>query len=133
MALNYSLKNKQKVWVIPHSYSIDFRYSTGAPYTPVTGIDSLSGKYKFITGDINSSRNPEYNNLNIKIAWQKIFGKNKKHLMQFYINVWNIYSQPNLVERVYGFDRSHNSLSEKRQYAVKFFPNFGIKFNFNYF
>ena len=128
--LNYRVKNKLKSAFIPCSYSLDFRYATGTPYTPVTGVDTLSGKYEFVTGQINSSRNPNFSNLNLKIEWQYYFGKQKQNLMQFYVHFWNVLSSENLINRNYVLNKSTQTISANNSFTTKFFPNIGLKINF---
>ena len=68
MVLNYTSKNSSKKWFLPHAFALDFRYASGSPYTPITGIDTLSNKHILIAGSINSRRNPVFNNLNFIIT-----------------------------------------------------------------
>ncbi|MEO6304306.1 MAG: hypothetical protein ABIP51_14160, partial [Bacteroidia bacterium] len=132
--LSITGKESKRKWFLPFSYSFDFRYATGEPYTPITGVDSLGGKYEFITGNINSVRNPDYNTLNIKCQWHdRAFGKRKRHMVQFYLNFWNIYGHSNLAERSYKIDPATGALSVTNLYRKFFDLSIGLKFNFNYY
>lgn len=132
--LSASMKEKNRRWFLPFLYTFDFRYATGEPYTPVTGIDSLAGKYEFITGNINSVRNPDYNTLNIKLQWHdRAIGKRKRHMMQFYLNFWNIYGHSNLAERNYKIDPTTGSLTVANVYRKFLDLSIGLKFYFNYY
>jgi hypothetical protein len=127
-------KESKRKWFLPFSYSFDFRYATGEPYTPVTGVDSIGGKYEFITGNINSVRNPDYNTLNIKCQWHdRAFGKRKRHMVQFYLNFWNIYGHSNLAERSYKIDPATGSVSVTNLYRKFFDLSIGLKLSFNYY
>jgi outer membrane receptor protein involved in Fe transport len=130
--INYTVKEKKRKWFVPTLYSLEFRFATGTPYTPIINVDSIAGKYELIAGSVNSYRNPNYNNLNAKIQWQRSFGKEKQHLLQYYINFWNLYGKPNILERTYGIS-SAKTISIKNNYTMPFLPNIGIKINFNYF
>jgi len=134
IVLSTSMKEKNRKWFLPFLYTFDFRYATGEPYTPVTGIDSLGGKYEFITGSINSVRNPDYNTLNIKMQWHdRAFGKRKRHMVQFYLNFWNIYGHSNLAERNYKIDPATGSLTVAHVYRKFFDLSIGLKLHFNYY
>jgi|GEM_PF-1797278 len=129
--LNYTAKNSIKRWFVPYSYSLDFRYASGSPYTPMTGLDTVSSGHILVAGPINSKRNPEYNNLNLKIVWQANYGKRKQHTFQFYLDFWNVLSSRNLVARQYLVNKEQETIRETTNYAVRFYPNFGLRFDFN--
>jgi hypothetical protein len=129
--LNYSAKSATKKWLIPYSYSLDFRYASGSPYTPIKGLDTLSARHIFVAGSINSLRNPAYNNLNLKIVWLLKYGSKKQHTFQFYMDFWNILSTHNLVARQYTVNKEEETFGVTNNYAAKFYPNFGLRFNFN--
>jgi len=129
--LNYTSKNAVKRWIVPYSYSLDFRYASGSPYTPITGVDTLAGSHVLVAGAINSMRNPDFNNLNLKIVWQAKYGKQKQHTFQFYLDFWNVLSSRNLVARQYLVNKEQETVSETNNYAVRFYPNFGLRFDFN--
>ncbi len=134
IVLSASMKEKNRKWFLPFLYTFDFRYATGEPYTPVTGVDSLGGKIEFITGNINSVRNPDYNTLNIKMQWHdRAIGKRKRHMMHFYLNFWNIYGHSNLAERNYNIDPVTGALSVANVYRKFFDLSIGLKFHFNYY
>lgn len=129
--LNYTSKKPSKKWYLPHSFGFDFRYASGSPYTPITGIDTLSNKHVLVAGSINSQRNPVFNNLNFKIIWQLDYGKRKQHTFQFYMDFWNVLNSANLVARQYTVDKEEESVRVSTNYAAKFYPNFGLRFDFN--
>ncbi len=132
--MSITRKESKRKWYLPHTYSFDFRYATGEPYTPINGVDSLAGKYEFITGNINSMRNPDYNTLNIKCQWHdRAFGKRKQHMMRFYINFWNIYGHSNLAARIYQVVPGTSSVSVTNSYRKFLDLNIGLKFCFNYY
>lgn len=134
IVLSVTRKESKRKWFLPHSYSFDFRYATGEPYTPITGVDSLAGKIEFITGNVNSARNPDYNTLNIKCQWHdRAFGKRKRHMVQFYLNFWNIYGYSNLAERIYKIDPTTGSLIVTNAYRKFLDLNIGLKLSFNHY
>ncbi len=126
----YSVKEKKRKWFVPSSYSIQFRFTTGSPYTPITGVDAIAGKYQLVTGAINSAINPNYNTLSAKIQWQRVFGKRNRHLLQYYLDLWNITSQKNIINRVYNVN-STGTFAVKTGYSVPFVFNIGFKMCFN--
>lgn len=131
IVLNYSPKNSSKKWFLPYSYALDFRYASGSPYTPITGIDTLSNRHILVAGSINSQRNQGFNNLNFKIIWQASYGSRKQHTFQFYMDFWNILSAENLVARQYSINKEEETVNMTTNYAAKFYPNFGLRFDFN--
>lgn len=134
IVLSASMKEKNRKWFLPFLYTFDFRYATGEPYTPITGVDSLAGKYEFIAGNINSKRNPDYNTLNIKMQWHdRAIGKRKRHMMHFYLNFWNIYGYSNLAARSYKIDPLTGGVSVANVYRKFFDLSIGLKFHFNYY
>ena len=80
---------------------MQFKYASGTPYTPVTGLDSVAGNYYLLFDNINAQRNKDYINLNAKIEWKKQFGKQKNHLVKYYLDFWNILGSKNILERIY--------------------------------
>lgn len=128
--ITFRVKEKKRKWFVPTSYSFQFKYATGNPYTPVLGVDSLGGKLTLLTGSINSQRNPDYQNLNAKIQWQRIFGKKEQHILRYYIDFWNLYGGKNLVERVYKLTKNGNYTSVDK-YTTSFLLSIGVKFIFN--
>lgn len=128
--VSYRLKEKKRKWFVPTRYALQFRYNTGAPYTPVVSADSTGGKIKLITGSINSLRNPEYNNLNVKIQWHRTLGKKQKHGMMYYMEIWNLYSSKNVIGRLYEIGKN-GVISTKNNYTVAFIFNIGLKFSIN--
>jgi len=128
--VSYRLKEKKRKWFVPTRYALQFRYNTGAPYTPVVSADSTGGKLRLITGGINSLRNPDYNNLNVKIQWHRTLGKKQKHGMMYYMEIWNLYSSKNVIGRLYEIGKN-GVISTKNNYTVAFIFNIGLKFSIN--
>lgn len=128
--ITFRVKEKKRKWFVPTSYSIQFKYATGNPYTPVLGVDSLAGRLTLLTGSINSLRNPDYQNLNAKIQWLRVFGKHNQHALKYYIDFWNLYGGKNLVERVYKLTKN-GSYTAVDKYTTSFLFSIGIKFIFN--
>ena len=87
-------------------------------------------KFRFVTGNINSIRNPEYNNLNVKIQWNRTLGNKRKHGMLWYLDIWNLYSSKNVIGRLYEVTKN-GSISIKNSYTAAFIFNLGVKFGIN--
>ncbi|PBQ30586.1 hypothetical protein CNR22_01960 [Sphingobacteriaceae bacterium] len=130
LIINYARKNAGKKWIFPYSYSLDFRYASGSPYTPIV-LDTLSGNHLLIAGAINSARNPAFNNLNLKVQWLIKTGKRKQHTLLLYLDIWNVLSFNNLVVRQYVINKEQENVTVKNNYAARFYPNFGLRFDFN--
>lgn len=128
--ITFSLKEKKRKWFVPTHYSLQFKYATGNPYTPVVGIDSVAGKLQFLTGAINSARNTDYQNLNAKIQWQRTIGKKQNHVLKYYVDFWNLLSSRNIIERVYTLSTT-GDYSIKNRFTTPFLLSLGIKFIFN--
>ena len=129
--VNYTRPNAGKMVWMPYSYSIDFRYASGTPFTPIVGVDTLEGNHVLVAGVINSSRNAAFNNINLKVVWLRFFGKQQQHRLQFYIDLWNVFSQKNLVVRQYSINKEQETINVKNNYSAGLYPNFGIKLEFN--
>jgi outer membrane receptor protein involved in Fe transport len=129
--LNYTRGQAGKNWIFPYSYTLDFRYASGTPYTPVVGLDTLSGNNLLIAGAINSVRNPSFNNFNLKIVWLLNAGKQNQHSIYFYLDVWNVFSIKNVVVRQYVVNTENETVAARNNYAARFYPNFGLKIDFN--
>lgn len=128
--ISYRLKEKKRKWFVPTRYALQFRYNTGSPYTPILGADSVGGRFRFVTGNINSMRNPEYNNLNVKIQWNRTLGNKRKHGMLWYLDIWNLYSSKNVIGRLYEVTKN-GTISIKNSYTAAFIFNLGVKFGIN--
>lgn len=129
--INYCIPDSaKKRRIVPSLISLQFKYASGTPYTPVTGTDSLIGKYQLLLGGINSQRNKDYVNLNAKVEWSRKFGKQKRNLIKYYVDIWNVLSNRNIIERLYSIDPNGN-LALKTNYTINFIFSFGVKLNFN--
>ncbi len=128
--LNYCIPDSAKSRIVPSLISFQFKYASGTPYTPVIGTDSLAGKYQLLLGDINSQRNKDYINLNAKIEWSRKFGKRKTNLVKYYLDIWNMLGNRNVLERLYSID-PNGSLALKTNYNINFLFSIGVKLNFN--
>lgn len=128
--ITYTVKDRRRRWFVPTSYSVQFKYATGNPYTPIVGIDSTAGKYQFLGGAINSVRNSDYQNLNAKVQWNRMMGKNNRHSLIYYVDFWNIYSSKNLIERIYTLTKTGQYTVENR-FTTPFLLSVGLKIIFN--
>lgn len=126
----YSLKKRKRYWMVPVLFSIQFKYATGTPYTPVTGTDSVAGRLQLLTGPINSMRNADYQNFNAKVEWQRYFGRSKQHTTRFYIDFWNLLGSRNLTERIYRFS-GNGGYTVQNNFTTPFLFSVGVKLIFN--
>ncbi len=125
---NFTPESKLKKW-LPTSYIAQFNMYTGTPFTPVQ-INTLGTNIMY--GDINSARNPNYNNLNIRLVWENKIGKNKKNKLILFLEFWNFYNKKNFKERTYIFNPNTSPpLKVRNNFTDPFLPNFGLKIKFN--
>lgn len=128
--LNYCLSDSSKKRIVPSLLSLQFKYASGTPYTPVTGVDSVAGNYYLLFDKINSQRHNEYINLNAKIEWTKQFGKRKNYLVKYYFDFWNILGRRNILERVYSINQQ-GTLAIQNRVTINFLFSFGFKLYFS--
>ncbi len=106
-----------------------WRYATGTPYTPVTGVeeivDPITGnkRWKPIYGEENSERLTPYHRLDIRLSKAfKIKGAN----MTAYLEIMNAYNHKNLLSLDYNDDYTE----EEKVYMLPIIPYFGITASF---
>jgi TonB family protein len=82
-----------------------FRYVSGNPYTPVVGslYDANFDLYRPAYGEVNSSRNPAFHQLDVRIekVWKRGWGS-----LAAYLDVQNAYNRRNPEGRYYKYDFS---------------------------
>jgi len=130
ISLSYKIDKYNKF--IPYEISTTFRFETGNPYTPVMSAQKINGNWFPIAGEINSKRNPNYHNLNLKIKWYII--ENKKLKLESFIKIWNMYSHKNLLKRIYSYGEGEKygatHVKEELYYSLPFLPTGGLYIKF---
>lgn len=107
------------------SISARFRLVSGNPFTPIRGgiFDADRGNYIPIPGENNSARNPLFHQLDIRIDYKLTFTTWK---LMFYLDVQNVYNQPNQEGTTYNYDYSQSAPLT----GIPIFPSLGIKGQF---
>ncbi|NOY92243.1 MAG: TonB-dependent receptor [Deltaproteobacteria bacterium] len=84
------------------------RLVSGNPNTPISGsiYDATSGVYLPINGRINSTRNPLFNRLDVRISKEWAFQSWK---LSLYLDVQNVYNRANREGINYNFDYSESA------------------------
>jgi len=114
VVLNYNLKNKWKL-------ATTFRYSTGTPYTPVSGALLINNVYVPQYGKYMSERIPDYQRLDIKLT---IPGFNNN--WEIYFQTINTLNHPNVDRYIYSPDYS----TKKEITMLPFMIITGFKYSF---
>ncbi|HEY4183028.1 MAG TPA: TonB-dependent receptor [Kofleriaceae bacterium] len=99
-----------------------FRLVSGNPETPVVGsvFDADIDAYRPIYGDVNSTRNPVFHRLDLRVEKQFHIGG---HPFAGYLDLENAYNQKNRESTAYNFDYSERSDTP----GLPLLPSFGIK------
>ncbi|TNE52089.1 MAG: TonB family protein [Deltaproteobacteria bacterium] len=107
------------------SISARFRLVSGNPFTPIRGgiYDADRGNYIPIPGANNSARNPLFHQLDLRIDYKLTFTTWK---LMFYLDVQNVYNQPNQEGTTYNYDYSQSAPLT----GIPIFPSLGIKGQF---
>ncbi|MBI2417648.1 MAG: TonB-dependent receptor [Ignavibacteriales bacterium] len=101
-------------------------YSSGTPYTPVTGITMLNNSYVAVAGERNSSRLPAYQQLDIRFD-RKFYFSN--WTLNVYIDIWNAYNHKNVVDYSQRVDAS-GKISKYPIYDFGILPILGMSAQF---
>ena len=102
-----------------------FQYTSGAPYTPVTGsiFDSDRNTYVPQYGHVNSERNPAQHQLDVRI--DRAF-KFQDWKLSAYLDVQNVYVNPPVV----GYDYNTNYTERTEMTGLPILPSFGVRGEF---
>jgi len=102
-----------------------FQYTTGSPYTPVTGATFMSdaNEYQPTYGAINSKRNPANHQLDLRIDRFFQFDSWK---LAAYLDVANVYLHPSVVDRDYSYDYSEREETT----GIPILPSIGVRGEF---
>jgi hypothetical protein len=99
-----------------------FRYVSGNPTTPVEGsvYDTNRGLFIPLYGAVNSTRDPAFNQLDVRV--QKTFNIGSGYIAA-YLDVQNVYNSPNPSGYTYSYDYTTKEASP----GSFFFPNLGVR------
>ena len=122
----YQVKVPDKMWFIPALFQINFRYSDGRPYSPVTGAVNPGTGWMPIYGEPLSLRNPDYKNLNIKVEWR--MPRRENFGLKTFIEVWNLLNAKNVLGRTYQYGTAYpNNVNVQPYYTTPFLFSGGFK------
>jgi len=99
-----------------------FRLVSGNPRTPVVGasFNRDDGQYSPIYGPLNSSRNPAFHRLDVRV--EKLW-KFHDWKLAAYVDVQNVYNQKNQEGVIYSYDYA----DQEPVNGLPFFPNLGLR------
>ena len=102
-----------------------FQYTTGSPYTPVTGSTFMSdaNEYQPTYGAINSERNPANHQLDLRVDRFFQFDSWK---LAAYLDVANVYMNAPVVDRDYSYDFSEREETT----GIPILPSIGVRGEF---
>jgi TonB family protein len=99
-----------------------FRYVSGNPYTPVvaSSYDGNVDLYRPVYGDINSARNPAFQQLDVRVerVWKRSWGN-----LAAYLDVQNAYNRRNPEGRYYKYDFS----ASRTVPGLPIIPSLGVR------
>ena len=103
-----------------------FRYVTGNPSTPTVGglRDTTLQNWSAISGEVYSTRLPDFHQLDLRIDKTWVFNRWKLGL---YLDIQNLYNRANTETLVYG-GRQLGQVSGIS--GIPFFPNIGLRADF---
>jgi len=70
-----------------------WNFSSGQPYTPITGVDTVSGNYLPILGEPNSKRFPAFHQLDLRLLKEWRFSS---WTLVTFLEVLNVYNRQNV-------------------------------------
>ncbi|UOY06533.1 carboxypeptidase-like regulatory domain-containing protein [Muricauda sp. SCSIO 64092] len=113
-------------------FSMGWNFRTGAPFTPVSGFNSVEGDIEF--GAINSQRLPNYHRLDVSAQYQFKWSSRKSHRGTLGVALQNIYSRQVPLSVFYRVDENPETglqeIDQLEQLTLGFTPNFLMRFYF---
>jgi TonB family protein len=102
-----------------------FRLVSGNPITPVTGsvYNASQDRYDPTYGAVNSSRNPLFHQLDIRVDKRWVY---QSWMLNLYMELQNVYSQQNAEGLSYNYDYS----KKQRQTGLPLLPVLGVRAEF---
>jgi TonB family protein len=112
---------------LPRNWSVGgrFRYGTGNPTTPVTSAvyNASRDEYQPVYGKVNSARVPSFNQLDVRVDKRWIY---QSFMLDFYLDVQNIYNRANPEGQTYNYDFS----ASRVQQGLPILPILGVRIDF---
>lgn len=109
---------------LPRNWQFGFRFRvvSGNPRTPVIGaiFDATGDRYSPVYGATNSARNAIFHQLDVRVDKRWIFDD---FILTAYLDIQNIYAQPNEEGRSYRFDYAQS----QRQTGLPILPILGLR------
>ena len=113
-------------------FSLGWNFRTGAPFTPVSGFNSVGGDIEF--GPINSQRLPDYHRLDASAQFQFRLSSKNQQKSTIGISLQNIYARQVPLSIFYRVDENPETglqeIDQLEQLSLGFTPNFLLRFNF---
>ncbi|WP_299537241.1 TonB-dependent receptor [Ulvibacterium sp.] len=113
-------------------FSLGWNFRTGAPFTPVTGFNTIGGDIVF--GPINSQRLPNYHRLDASAQYQFRLSSRKNHRGTLGISLQNLYARQVPLSVFYRVDDNPQTgiqeIDQLEQLSLGFTPNFLLRFYF---
>ena len=106
----------------PWQVGARFSYTSGLPYTPVTGAiyDSDADRYIPAYSEVNSSRVPGHHQLDVRVDYHWRIGYIR---MSAFLDVQNAYLNAELLNYQYNFDYSERNAFE----SLPILPSIGLR------
>jgi vitamin B12 transporter len=128
--LDWFVERGEQFW-LPSMLQLRFRYETGRPYTPIERAVATPAGWYPIRGEIHSMRDPDYQNLNLRIEWRTPLGAAGNRAITSYFDIWNVLNQQNVVGRQVRYGREfRNNVDVRSYYAYPFLFGGGFRLNF---
>ncbi|MDE6391841.1 MAG: TonB-dependent receptor [Muribaculaceae bacterium] len=103
---------------------MNFRYSTGRPYTPVTEVYLLAGNLLMTYGDRNSERLPDYHRLDLSVTYGFRTGGRIPLGHSLNLSVMNVYGHRNAEFITYRYDSESREILRKTEGSLfRFLPS----------
>ncbi|WKN33880.1 TonB-dependent receptor [Porifericola rhodea] len=100
----------------PWTFSLNWIYGSGQPYSAPTEISSENGLTKLVYSEKNNNRLPAYHRMDASASYQFNIGRNKAELG---VSLFNLYNQQNIGDRSFLFDRFGFYQSERNRQLVQ--------------
>jgi len=118
-----------KTW----TFSFDFSFHTGKPYTPIRGWEKKYAGTPFVywepkRGGLNSARFPAYHRLNLRA--EKLWRIRDRIDLSAFLEIFNVYNQRNVYTYFYTEQDVEEKPERKTFYELPFLPYFGVKAEF---
>jgi len=98
---------------------VKWNFSSGRPYTPITGVDTVSGNYLPLFGEPNSKRFPAFHQLDIRLLKEWRFAS---WTLVTFLEVLNIYNRQNVAD----YQWNDNYTEKEVQTYMPILPSIGV-------